>query len=102
MSINATLNSTVVFFCEAVADELTVQVNNTPATNTDVMDKGFSVTTSGTGTIRAELQAIAYEHNNNTEVRCRALTDDPSEIVFSNTSILMIQGYGLCACTDAS
>uniref|UniRef100_A0A1X7TVB6 Fibronectin type-III domain-containing protein n=1 Tax=Amphimedon queenslandica TaxID=400682 RepID=A0A1X7TVB6_AMPQE len=57
------------------------------------MDKGFSVSsTNNGGTRSAELQAIAYEHNNNTEVRCRAVTYEPPEIVFSNTSILMIQG----------
>ncbi|XP_019852326.1 PREDICTED: uncharacterized protein LOC109582146 [Amphimedon queenslandica] len=93
VSINTTLNSTVVFSCEATADELTFRVNNTPATNGAAMDKGFSVTTSGSGGTRsAELQAIAYEHNNNTEIRCRASTDDPPQIVFSDTAILMIQG----------
>ena len=93
MSINTTLNSAVVFSCGATADELTFRVNNTPATDGAVMDKGFSVTTSDTGgTRRAELQAMAYDHNNNTEVSCRASTDDPPEIVFSDTVILMIQG----------
>ena len=93
MSINTTLNSAVVFSCEATADELTFRVNNTPATDVAVIAKGFSVITSDNGATRtAELQAIAYDHNNNTEVRCRASTDYPSQTVFSNTVILMIQG----------
>ena len=92
MSINTTLNSTVVFSCEAVADELTFRVNNTVrATHTGL--KGFTPRLkNGNGTIRAELQAIAYEHNNNTEVRCRASTDDPPQVGFSDTVMLMIQG----------
>ncbi|XP_019858543.1 PREDICTED: uncharacterized protein LOC109586776 [Amphimedon queenslandica] len=92
VSINTTLNSTVVFSCEAVANDLSFRVNNTPATDTNVTDKGFSVTTSSNGgTIRAELQALAYDHNNNTEVRCRAITDEPLQVEFSDTAILMIQ-----------
>ena len=91
MSINTTLNSTVVFSCEATADQLIVRVNGELAT--DVQDKGFSVSsTSNGGTVRAELQAIAYEHNNNTEVWCRASTYDPFQVDFSDTSRLIIQG----------
>ena len=92
VSINTTLNSTVTFTCEAIADELTFRVNNVPANDADVTSKGFTVTTSGTGTIRAELQAIAYDFNNNTNIRCRASTDNPPAILFSNTAVLMIQG----------
>ena len=95
MSINTTLNYTVVFSCEATADGLTVEVNNTPADDTGVMAKGFSVTTIGTGdTMRAELQAMAYDYNNNTEVRCRASNDDlhQHQIEFSDTAMLKIQG----------
>ena len=94
MSINTTLNSTVVFSCEATADDLTFRVNHTPADDEAVMDKGFSATsTNNGGTRRAELQGTAYEYNNNTEVRCRALTDKPLQLVFSDTAILMIQGW---------
>ena len=93
MSINTTLNSTVVFYCQGTGDELSFRVNNTAATDTGVTYKGFSASTSGSsGTRRAELQAIAYEHNNNTEVRCRASNDDPPQVNFSNTAMLMIQG----------
>ena len=54
--------------------------------------KGFTVTTSGTDTLRGELQAIAYDFNNNTNIRCRASTDNPPAILLSNTSVLIIQG----------
>ena len=92
-SINTTLNSTVVFHCEGTGDELTFRVNNLPDTNTDVIAKGFSVTTSGSGdSISADLQGTAYDYNNNTEVKCRASTDAPPKILFSNTAMLMIQG----------
>ena len=93
MSINTTLNSTVVFSCEATGDVLSVLVNNEAATDGAVMDKGFTVTSSGTGgTRRAELQAIAYEHNNNTEINCTAITISPLQTETSDTAMLMIQG----------
>ena len=91
-SINTTLNSTIIFTCGAIADELNFRVNNEPATHINVMSKGFTVSISGTGTQRGELQAIAYDFNNNTDIRCRASTDDPPEILFSNTAVLLIQG----------
>ena len=101
VSINTTLNSTVIFTCEAIADEVTFRVNNKPANDADVTSKGFTVTTSGTGgTLRGELQAIAYDFNNNTNIRCRASTDNPPAILLSNTSVLMIQG--LCALVHTS
>uniref|UniRef100_A0A1X7UTB8 Fibronectin type-III domain-containing protein n=1 Tax=Amphimedon queenslandica TaxID=400682 RepID=A0A1X7UTB8_AMPQE len=93
VSINTTLNSTVVFSCEGTGDELSFRVNNTPADDGAVIAKGFSATsTDNDGTRRAVLQAIAYEYNNNTEVKCRASTDEPLQVVFSDTAILMIQG----------
>ena len=101
VSINTTLNSTVIFTCEAIADEVTFRVNNEPANDADVTSKGFTVTTSGTGgTLRGELQAIAYEFNNNTNIRCRASTDNPPAILLSNTSVLRIQG--LCTLVHTS
>ena len=95
-SINTTSNSTVVFSCKATAaDYLSFRVNNKSATDRDVIDNGFSVTTSsdaGSDTKKAELQVIAYEHNNNTEMRCRAGTDEPLQVILSNTALLRIQG----------
>ena len=93
VSINTTLNSTVIFTCEANADELTFRVNNKSATDGDVMSKGFAVSTGGSGGIRrGELQAIAYDFNNNTNIRCRAITYTPLTAVLSNTAVLLIQG----------
>ena len=68
-----------------------------------MISKGFTVTISGTGgTLRGQLQAIAYDFNNNTNIRCRASTDNPSVSMFSNTSILMIQGLCACLCIHVS
>ena len=105
MSINTTLNSTVVFSCEAVADDLSFRVNDTQATNIGIIVKGFSETVFNNGGAReAELTAIAYDDNNNTEVQCRAITDEPFDIVLSNTAILMIQGLcvSVCLCVCVS
>ena len=93
VSINTTLNSTVTFTCEAIADDLSFRVNNKPATDADVISKGFAVSTGSTGGIReGELQAIAYSFNDNTNIRCRVSTDSPPEILFSDTAVLLIQG----------
>ena len=93
VSINTTLNSTVIFTCEAIADELTFRVNNEPATDAGVMSKGFTVITNNNGGYRrAELQAIAYDFNNNTNIKCRVISDSPLEILFSTTTVLTIQG----------
>ena len=95
------MNSTVIFTCEAIADELAFRINNEPANDADVISKGFTVTISGTGgTLRGQLQAIAYDFNNNTNIKCRASTDNPSVSMFSNTAVLLIQG--LCACLHVS
>ena len=92
VSINTTLNSTVIFFCEAIADELTFRVNNESATDAGVISKGFTIITNINGGIRrGELQAIAYDFNNNTNITCRAITDQPT-LVSSNTAVLLIQG----------
>ena len=97
VSINTTLNSTVVFSCEAaVANHstddhgLTFRVNNMLASNTRFMEEFSETTTCTDDTMRAELEAKAYEYNNNTEVKCRASAG--KVIIFSNTAVLMIQG----------
>ena len=92
MSINATLNSTVIFTCEAIADVITFKVNNESANHKNVKDKGFIETTIGTGTLIGKLEAIAYDFNNDTEIRCRASNDCPETVVHSDTSLLLIQG----------
>ena len=92
VSINTTVNSTALFTCEAIADDVGFRVNNDAATDNEVKSNGFYLVTSNNdGVRRAELQAIAYDKNNNTNITCRATTDDPG-IEFSNTSVLLIQG----------
>ena len=96
VSINATLNSTVTFTCEAIADVLTFSVNGEPASHTDIMNKGFKESTGGAGgpngTRTGELQAIAYDFNNHTIIRCRASNDNPATVVPSDAALLLIQG----------
>ena len=93
VSINTTLESTVTFTCEAIADELTFRVNNEAANDAGVVNKGFTALTNSTGGIRrGELRAIAYNFNNNTNITCRAITDEPLTAVFSNIAVLLIQG----------
>ena len=98
VSINTTLNSTVTITCKAIADEITFRVNNKPANHEEVILKGFTFTLlanpGGTnGTLTGRLQAIAYDFNNNTNISCRASTDNPPTVVFSDTAFLMIQGF---------
>ena len=38
------------------------------------------------------LQAIAYDYNNNTNITCRASTDHPLAVSYSDTVDLLIQG----------
>ena len=96
ISINTTLNSTVYFTCEAIADVVTFSVNGELASHTNVKYKGFSESTGGTGgpngTRTGRLQAIAYDFNNKTEISCRGSNNVPPTVVFSNTSVLLIQG----------
>ena len=97
VSINTTLNSTVTFTCEAIADELTFRVNGEPASHEEVIRKGFTfalIENPGgpNGTLTGRLQAIAYNSNNNTQIKCRTSNDDPATVAFSDTAFLMIQG----------
>ena len=93
VSINTTLNSTVVFSCEGTGDQLNFIVNDEAADDEAVINRGFSATsTNNGGTRKVELQAIAYNYNNNTKVACRAVTYNPLQAVSSSISILMIQG----------
>ena len=91
VSINTTLNSTVIFTCEATAvDELTFIVNEESANHG--VHKGFTQSTSGSYYFKTgRLQAIAYDINNNTNIRCRASNDVPT-VRYSETALLLIQG----------
>ena len=99
MSINTTLNSTVNFTCEAIADELTFRVNDESANDEDVINNGFTASTNDSagpnGTIirKGKLQTKAYDFNNNTIITCRASNDDPPTVVLSEpAALLLIQG----------
>ena len=92
VSINTTLNSTVIFTCEATdTDYITFRVNGESANHHAVMDKGFTPSTSGSYNLRTGiLQAIAYDFNNNTNITCRASND--AVVNYSKPAFLLIQG----------
>ena len=90
-SVNTTLNSTVNFTCEGVAD-ISFRVNDTSAVNEEVINKGFTQQSqellSG-GIKRRVLIVKALEDNNNTNISCRVID---SQIVYSDIAVLKIQG----------
>ena len=91
-SVNTTLNSTVSFTCEAVADEIIFRVNDTSASDTVVINKGFSQQPRNTlsdGRKRRVLLSKALINNNNTNILCTAID---SELVNSHKAVLKIQG----------
>ena len=91
-SVNTTLNSTVNFICEAVADTISFRVNDTTADDEDVRNKGFMQQPQdplSNDTRRRVLIARALEDNNNTNISCRAA--EPG-IVDSDIAVLRIQG----------
>ena len=92
-SVNTTLNSTVSFTCEAVADEINFRVNDMSATLLKVINKGFTQQPAeqhlNSSKVRRVLLAEALEDNNNTNISCRAIN---SGIVYSEVAVLMIQG----------
>ena len=93
-SVNTTLNSTVNFTCEAVADEIIFRVNETSASDTVVINRGFIQQpqyTLSNGRKRRVLSAKALQNDNNTNISCRAIAFN-SEILYSNIAILRIQG----------
>ena len=91
-SVNTTLNSTVNFTCEAVADDVIFRVNDESASDTSVINKGFiqqfQNTLSG-GRKRRRLLAMALKYNNNTIISCTAVN---SKLVNSHKAVLIIQG----------
>lgn len=96
VSINATLNSTVTFTCEAVADEITFLVDNTQAIINIIKNRGFTQRITGIGTVTGLLNATAYQENNATNVECRAITLNSSfhviADIYSPKVVLLIQG----------
>ena len=91
-SVNTTLNSTVNFISEAVADEIIFRVNDESASDADIINKGFNQplqTTLSDGRKRRVLLAKALIDNNNTNISCTAID---SKLVNSHKAVLMIQG----------
>ena len=93
-SIAAVGGSTVEFTCTANnTDTINYRVDNTPASNTDVMDKGF--TELGTEPLdalvtRRNISVTVSSLYNNTELLCRAIGTEMN--VNSNTATLTVQG----------
>ena len=92
-SVNTTLNSTVNFTCEAVANTtISFRVNNTSADDADIIIRGFMQQPQDTlsdGKMQRMLSAKALEDNNNTNIQCRVIN---SQIVKSDIAVLRIQG----------
>ena len=91
-SVNTTLNSTVNFTCEAVADLIAFRVNDISAAIVNIVNRGFNqqlIDALSGGRLRRELLAVAFQDNNNTNISCRAIN---SEIVYSEIAVLRIQG----------
>ena len=91
-SVNTTLNSTVNFTCEAVADDVIFRVNDESASDTGVINKGFTQQFQNTlsdGRKRRRLLAKALKYNNNTIISCTAVN---SKLVNSHKAVLIIQG----------
>ena len=91
-SVNTTLNSTVNFTCEVVADEITFRINDVSASDTVVINRGFIQQPQNTlndGRKRRVLLSKAQFDNNNTNISCTAIN---SEIVYSEIAVLRIQG----------
>ena len=98
MSINTTLNSTVIFTCVATAsDYLSFRVNGVPANDKEIQCKGFAQSTNGSYYLRnGTLRAIAYDFNNNTKITCKASNDNkPPAVNYSEPALLLIQGLSV-------
>ena len=92
-SINTTLNSTVSFTCEGVAELLDFQVNDSSADTSDVVNKGFTQQHAypiNGGKLRRTLLAKALKDNNNTNISCRAYGSPMN--IDSDIAVLRIQG----------
>ena len=98
-SVNTTLNSTVNFTCEAFVDTITFRVNDEPAIEIGVMNRGFvqqPPNNLSDDRIRRVLLAKALEDNNtdnnNTNISCRAVKYKKNSTITSDIAVLRIQG----------
>ena len=97
LPVNTTVSSGQVnFTCTARAEFINFCVNNTPADNADIVDKGFHQqdTVIVNDTIRRKVLLVdPREGNNNTNISCVAITTSPLLTDdTSNTVLLLIQG----------
>ena len=93
-SVNTTLNSTVNFTCEAVADLIVFNVNNMSLSIDNIYNnRGFSqqnqISLNGMKKRRV-LIAKAFEDNNNTNISCTAYGSPMN--IDSDVAVLTIQG----------
>ena len=98
-SVNTTLNSTVNFTCEAVADTISFRVNDISVAelenkSIDGFTEDLQDKLSG-GIKKRVLLAEALEDNNNSNISCRAINSKP---VYSDTALLRIQGELMFRC----
>ena len=95
LSVNTTINSGQVnFTCEARAEVIKFFVNNTPADNKDIVNKGFHQQNTETvnNTTRRVLLIDPREDNNNTNIYCVGFFRSPLSKDTSSTVLLLIQG----------
>ena len=96
LSLNITVNSRQVnFTCIARAQVIIVYVNNIPADDNNIVNKGFHQqdTEPVNNTIRRRvLLADPLKSNNNTNISCVGFIAMPSSDDISNTALLLIQG----------
>ena len=95
LPVNTTVNSGQVnFTCIARADFINFYVNNTPADNANIANKGFHQqnTENIKNTITRVLLVDPSEDNNNTNIFCVGFSSSPLSEDTSNTALLLIQG----------
>ena len=96
LPVNTTVNSGQVnFTCEARAEFINFRVNNTPADDDNIINKGFHEqgTEHVNNTIRRRVLLVdTTEGNNNTNISCIAIITSPLSYDISNTVLLLIQG----------
>ena len=96
LPVNTTVNSGQVnFTCEAMSKYLNFLVNNTPADDTIIANKGFrqqNIKPVNNTKIRRVLLVDPREDYNNTNISCIAITTSPLSKDNSDTVVLLIQG----------
>ena len=97
LPVNTTVNSGQVnFTCTARAEFINFRVNNTPADDANIANKGFHQqgTEHINNTIRRRVLLVdPREGNNNTNISCVGFSTSPSlSEDTSNTALLLLQG----------